>query len=251
MNHLEIREAFPAIVVDNEDEEKRGRLKVACAHLMGVDAETGEAKEYPFWVEPAGWMLSGDGSKTTAGCIDIPTPGTVVTLEVTTGNTRDRVPGESFVANPSPVWFAPRLIGRDEFPGTLATNYPNRRGWTTPSGHELVFDDSDGDKGQVWVKHRSGAIVQIDNDGKITLKTDGDVAVECKEAVVTAQSKAKVDAALVELGQGSLDSLIKSTQFKTLFATHTHSAGAFGGPTGPPTPPVVWTPAETTSVKAG
>ena len=42
-----VRETHLGVVVDNNDEEQRGRIKVACASLMGVDPETGEPIEYP------------------------------------------------------------------------------------------------------------------------------------------------------------------------------------------------------------
>lgn len=70
--------------------------------------------------------------------------------------------------------------------------------FSTPSGHLVVFDDSDAD-GSISVIHRSGALIQFTKDGKFIIQTssgntisygDDDVTIASKDgSVITASDK--------------------------------------------------------------
>lgn len=164
-----IREVHKARVVDNNDEEKRGRLLLASASLLGID-EAGQPVEYPDWVEPTFPVLTtGQDGKVNGGMFFVPGIGSTVELEVTGGSAYDQVPGQSAITNPDPRWRAQLLQRGDELHEDFKKNYPNRSGWITGSGHGLVFDDSDGDQNTITVKHSSGSFISLDGDGSVVL----------------------------------------------------------------------------------
>lgn len=161
-----IREVHKARVVDNNDEEKRGRLLLASASLLGID-EAGQPVEYPDWVEPTFPVLTtGQDGKVNGGMFFVPGIGSTVELEVTGGSAYDQVPGQSAITNPDPRWRAQLLQLGDELPEEFKKNYPNRAGWITSSGHQLIFDDQDS---TITIKHSTGSFVSLDENGSVTL----------------------------------------------------------------------------------
>lgn len=134
-----IQERHIALVLDVDDPEVRGRVTVRCDTLLG------DGQQLPFWVEPDPVALGGqsDGS-VDAGVWFFPTPGMQVELVVTIGHERDQTPGQASMDAPSVRWRPARLTDLDSIPETMKTNYPDRRGWTTPAGHYWLFDDSPG-----------------------------------------------------------------------------------------------------------
>ena len=145
-----LTERFPATVTSIEDEDsdpQRGRIKVACAGLLGD-----EESELPMWVEPAlDW-----------GHFYIPDVGEIVEVEVVAGTEQDEHIGQSSIDNLDIRWRGKRFyttgegtVGeQDQDPEVdarlvhaefLDPNYGKRRGFATPWGHIVFFDDTDGD----------------------------------------------------------------------------------------------------------
>lgn len=141
-----IREAYVATVTVNEDDEQRGRIRVTCAGLMGD-----EESELPMWVEPTldwGWFY-------------VPDVGEIVEVEITSNSEEDEHFGQSSIDNLDIRWRGKRFytnaegaVGdKDQDPAVDArkvhaeflTNYGKRRGFATPWGHTILFDDTDGD----------------------------------------------------------------------------------------------------------
>lgn len=141
-----IRETYPATVTVNEDDEQRGRVRVACAGLMGD-----EESELPMWVEPAfdwGWFF-------------VPDVGEIIEVELTSASEEDEHFGQASIDNLDIRWRGKRFFTEAE--GTVGeedqdpevdarkvhaeflTNYGKRRGFATPWGHIILFDDTDGD----------------------------------------------------------------------------------------------------------
>lgn len=129
---------FLAVVSKNEDPEKRGRIKVACAALLGD-----EQQELPGWIEPAllwGWFA-------------VPDVGQQVTILVTLGTDQDLFQHQSSITSIHARWTGSTVFTGEEaeeanLVGTEFTdkNYGKRRGFKTPSGHVLMFDDTKGDE---------------------------------------------------------------------------------------------------------
>lgn len=175
MFHREIGERTAAAkVTNNEDPEKRGRIKITCVALLGD-----ESRELPGWIEtalPWGWFA-------------IPDVGQQVTISYSLGSSNDTFAGQSSIASSNVRWHGathftdenapdPNVIG-EEF---TSKNYGKRRGFKTPNGHVLMFDDSPGDqqirmswaggtpvtpKTAYWAIDKSGSFVCQDAAGNL------------------------------------------------------------------------------------
>jgi hypothetical protein len=135
-----IRETYLATVSTNDDPERRGRIKVLCAQVMGSEEE-----ECPIWVDPIydwGWFV-------------VPDPGEIVEVEVSTTSTEDEQLGQFAIDNLDIRWRQNREYGNSESEEEstkrpvpedfTANNYGKRRGFSTPLGHIILFDDTPSD----------------------------------------------------------------------------------------------------------
>ncbi len=129
-------EKHDAVVTANEDDENRGRIRVACVSLLG-DEET----ELPMWVNPVlEW-----------GFFYVPDIGEIVEVEVAVSSDEDEANGQMGIDNMDIRWRGKRYYTNDEpddentkptiiHPDFLS-NYGKRRGFSTPHGHIFMFDD--------------------------------------------------------------------------------------------------------------
>lgn len=135
----DVTERFTAKVSVNDDPAHRGRIKVTCADLTG-DPDT----ELPEWIEPVyrwGWFT-------------VPDVDELVEIEVVTQRDSDEVEGQALVLQPTIHWREIRHYNDNEEQGAVrdvhedfySSNYGKRRGFATPKGHILMFDDTDGDE---------------------------------------------------------------------------------------------------------
>lgn len=148
-------------VVDNDDPGKGGAIQVALPDLGG--------DTYPEWIEPIH----------PAGVFFHPKPGDTVAVVTPAGDAITEASDEAR--------YQGKVTAEQEgYPEEFKTNYPDRRGFKTPQGHLVIFDDKTGD-------------VVIKN---------GKTGVEVK---LTAT-------ALVELGTQATDFLVKGTTWKATLA---------------------------------
>lgn len=158
-----IKETHRATVKDNDDPERRGRLLVASATLMGVDSN-GEAVDFPHYIEPLFPVLySSNGDKVDGGWFAIPSVGATVEIEVASHSSFDQVPGQTSQTDPDPRWRSCVLRSGDSIPTEFLENYPKRSGLKTASGHTLIFDDSP--LGQVSLTHKDGMQIKFEKTG--------------------------------------------------------------------------------------
>lgn len=151
------REKAVAVVADNKDPEQRLRIKVKCAALMGD-----EEIVYDEWIRP----------KLTWGFICVPDIKDQVEIEFTSGSDTDETYGQSFLDTPDIWWTGSRFQGPSKYDEMLTTNYGKRRGFVTPAGHILMFDDSKGKEkiNLVWHSNAgSYAMFSMDEDGSVLL----------------------------------------------------------------------------------
>lgn len=174
------RETYLATVSTNDDPDKRGRIKVLCTQLMGSEEE-----ECPVWVDPIydwGWFV-------------VPDPGEIVEIEVATGSTEDEQMGQFSIDNLDIRWRQTREYGNTEAEDEqlkrpipedfTANNYGKRRGFATPLGHFIMFDDTPNDP-KVSISWISGdgddatyAFLTFDKQGvKLASKPHGDDEVQ-------------------------------------------------------------------------
>jgi hypothetical protein len=162
-------ETHIAKVTAVDDPEKRGRIRVACATIMGSEDE-----ELPMWIEPAhvwGWFF-------------VPDVGELVEIEIVAGADDDEQPGQASIDSLDATWRGTRFYGNEDAEegegrtpiasDFTATNYGKRRGLCTPTGHVLMFDDTAG-KEQVsltWANAEGlRSFIAFDDDGSCVLNT--------------------------------------------------------------------------------
>jgi hypothetical protein len=204
---------YKAQVSNNNDDAKRGRLKLIIAQVTG---ET----EHPEWAEPVGLtMTPGNGY----GGLDLPQKNDWVWVEFEGGN-----------AN-YPRW-RPGWWGDGELPDPFKANYPDVRGFKTKGGHIVFVDDKDG---KVHFEHADGHAVELAKSGVSVRGKDKDVSVDAGSGQVTIKSSKKVviDAPAIEIVSGGIHPMLLADTFLRDFAQAWSqllsglAAGTTGGPT--------------------
>jgi hypothetical protein len=168
------KEIHYGLVVANDDEEKRGRLRVASGTLAGSD-DQGDPIELPDWIEPVfPYLSSEDDQGATGGWFFVPDVGVTVELEINIQSPRDEAVGQISLDAADIRWraciFAP---AKDSLHEDFDTNYPNRRGIVTGRGHQLIFDDTEGDEEVrlLQVNEHGNSFLDFDENGSATLLT--------------------------------------------------------------------------------
>jgi len=230
---------YIAEVTKNEDPQKRGRIVVKSFDFSGDD-ETDlldSDDEENGWIEPAldwGWFY-------------IPDIGETVEIEVLASTPGDILPYQSSVMNPKITWRGKRFpadLGKREdgssvtvkegarpIPDEFKVNY-KRRGFATPLGHILYFDDTEG-ASEISLSWKENGIVHtlsLDKDGLKFLVDDGE---SLKVSLAGADATAL-------LGDGAVKVAIANhlqtfyttaiTGIKPTFDDHIHPTGM--GPSG-------------------
>jgi len=132
MGHT-LREIYLAVVSDIEDDEKRGRIKVACREIAEADTEL------PEWVEPCFPYAGNDGA---SGFFFLPAVGDLVEIERTVGHTDDDAAGMAAIMDPDTRWRCATYATAADVPTEFTSGtYGKRMGITTPGGNMLIFDD--------------------------------------------------------------------------------------------------------------
>jgi hypothetical protein len=231
-------------VVDNEDPDGRGRLKLLVPSLLG-DTETEWALPcFPF------------GGADQTGTYLVPPVRALVWVEFEQGDLS------------YPIWTGTYWTGGVAAPASE----PAKRVFRTPFGHTLEFDDTEGEeavrvvhggegnpsvvfdeKGGITITDKQGATVHLDADGNqlviqdangntITLSQSGtsvedsnghSVTLDASGATISA-TQIVLDATMVALGGSGGEPILKGQSFLQFFMTHTHPTGV--GPSGPPIP---------------
>ncbi|MCP8689056.1 phage baseplate assembly protein V [Marinobacterium sedimentorum] len=234
------------VVVDNQDPEHRGRLKLQVPSVLGSQTSNWALPCLPF------------GGLDGQGCYSIPEVDAQVWVEFEAGNIDQA------------IW-----VGTFWQPGTSPGNAPpEKRLFATPSGHVMEFDDSSGEEsfrlthpagteltvtpqGSVNWTDASGAVLHLDaqnnrvelNDAsgnRITMDSSGTViqdsngnSTEMAAAGITIKGTTiKIEGQQVAIGGSGGEALIKAQTFLSLFNSHTHACTAPGSPSGPPIPPL-------------
>ena len=237
---------YRGFVTDNDDPEKRGRIRLLVPSVLG---ET-----------PTGWALPSlpFGGLADQGLFVVPEVDAQVWVDFEAGNVD------------LPIWTGTFWQAGGDPPAEADKSPPTTRLLKTPSGHVLQFDDESGkekfrlahpagtemtvdEKGTVIVTDAKGNTLTLDadagqviveeaNGNTITLSSSGDAIedangnkVEMAASGITVKGQqVVVDGQVVMLaGQGG-EPIIKGQSFLTLFATHVHPSAM--GPTGPPIP---------------
>jgi len=148
-------EVHDAVVAANNDEEKKGFIKVTCVGLLGD-----EKTVLPMWIPPRfdwGWF-------------SVPDIGEVVQIEVNVDEEKDEFFGQSSIDNLNPHYRGKRSYTTDATEENVEVReihedfvgdtYPKRRGFATPEGHIIYFDDTEGKK-KVQITWKDGEKFQF------------------------------------------------------------------------------------------
>ncbi len=237
---------YRGFVVDNDDPQKRARLKLRVPSVLGEAESDWALPCLPF------------GGAAGHGFFAVPEVGAQVWAEFEEGDIH------------RPVWVGTFWQQEQDVPEGAGISPPTTRLFRTPSGHVLQFDDKQ-DEEQIRLRHPKEATVVIDKDGaialtdakgaKLTLDAAGErVVVEDSSGnTLTMTSSGTVvedangnklemsasginvkgqqivvEGTQVMLGGAGGEPVIKGTSFLTLFATHVHPTAM--GPSGPPIP---------------
>lgn len=168
---------YRAIVTNNDDPKKWGRVQVECPVVWGT------ALESP-WCEPAGML----GFNSDSGLMDVPEQDAIVWVMCESGDPDrpiyiagpiyDDVTGipahaqENSDDSDSSLTTA-KGRGAAFIPNSaFASTYPNWRGWKTPRGHMLELDDTSGAE-RVQLYHRNGTSLEFATNGDAHLGATG------------------------------------------------------------------------------
>ncbi|RZI53869.1 MAG: phage tail protein [Pseudonocardia sp.] len=247
---------YRGIVVDNNDPERLGRLRMIVPSVLGSDVVSGWAKAcLPY------------GGAPEQGFVYIPSRGAGVWVEFEEGDLEFPIWTGAFVSKPN---------GRPEVPtpitdGGLGSNRPEATSDVkiikTAAGHVLQFDDRHGEEAVQLCDGAHGHRFTFDAEGititdgihghvitltdnHVTVSTGGAVAgnsLEMDASGITVSDKngntIELRADGIHLG-GAIEKMVLGTSlaanvatFLSGLATHTH-VGNLGAPTSPPVVPM-------------
>jgi uncharacterized protein involved in type VI secretion and phage assembly len=237
---------YRGLVVDNQDPDKRARLRLMVPSVLGA--------------EVTGWALPclPFGGLADQGWFAVPELDAQVWVEFEEGDVS------------RPIWSGTFWQQTADVPAEAQLTPPTTRLMKTPSGHLVQLDDKDGEE-RAFYHHPAGTELEIDKDGVVTLTDAGGsvMTFDAKGGKVTLEdsngnkltmeaagttvedangNKIEMAAAGVTVsgqkvvvkgtqvmlaGEGG-EPIIKGQSFLTLFATHVHPTAM--GPSGPPVP---------------
>lgn len=240
---------FRGTVVDNQDPQKRGRLKLRIPSVLSDQDSDWALPCLPY------------GGLSQQGTFFIPDVDAQVWVEFEEGDIS------------RPIWVGTFWQQESDTPEDAAKDEPTTRMMQTSAGHILQFDDEEGEEqfrlyhpadaemiidkqGTITLTDASGAILKMDassnaitvedaNGNTMTMNSKGTKVedsngnvIEMAGAGITAQApKIVLEAGQVHLGGEGGEPVIKGQSFLSLFATHVHTvAPVVGGPTSPPIP---------------
>lgn len=240
---------YRGIVIDNNDPQKRGRLKLRIPSVL-ADQDTD-------WALPC----LPYGGYDQQGMFMVPDVDAQVWVEFEEGDIH------------RPIWVGTFWQQESDVPEDAAKEEPTTRLIRTHAGHILQFDDEDGEErfrlfhpadaemiidsnGSISLTDASGAVLKLDaenseiiiedaNGNILTMNGSGTKVedanghiIEMAAAGITVEAtKIVVKGSQVHLGDEGGEPLIKGQSFLGMFATHVHTvAPAVGGPTSPPIP---------------
>lgn len=239
---------YRGFVVENEDPDKLGRIKVRVPSVLG-DTVTG-------WALPC----SPFGGLRDQGLFAIPEVEAQVWVEFEEGELSH------------PIWTGTFWQQSGDPPEEADATPPTTRVLKTPSGHVLEFDDEpgeesirlrhpteaeltidsqgtvvltdsqgsrlvlDADAGEVLLEDANGNRMRMDSSGTIIEDPNGNRIEMAGSMLSIKGQKVVIEGSQICLGGQGGEPLIKGQSFLTLFATHVHTTTAPGTPTSPPIP---------------
>lgn len=233
-------------VVENDDPEQLGRLRLKVPSVLGNEVVTG-------WAMPC---LPYGGSA-NLGTLFIPEIDAGIWVEFEEGDLEFPIWVGTFWSKPGGESELPKPnddTGAEE--GSVQSP-PTRKIFKTVKGHTIQLEDADGGEMVLIVEAKNGQVITMNQDGikitdgkngnTVTLDNSGIILEDKNSNIITMDSSSiTLKSSRIKIGEGAsaeklvlgttLDQLL--TQWFSLVATHTH-VGNLGAPTTPPIPPLV------------
>ena len=234
---------YRGFVVDNQDPEQLGRLKLTVPSLLGNEVVTG-------WASPC-IPYGGDANQ---GFLFIPEVGAGVWVEFEEGDMQNPIWVGGFWSKPDGESELPKPNDPDGTEQDSVQDPITRKIIKTRKGHTIQLEDADGEELVTIVEATNGNVIKMDQDG-ITI-TDGansnnilmdsaGISVEDKNGntIIMDSSSVTINASAINIGDSASEPLVLGNQLKmaieqwmnSVFLTHMHT-GNLGAPTSPPLP---------------
>jgi hypothetical protein len=244
---------YRGFVVDDDDPEKLGRLKLTVPSVLGEEVVTG-------WAMPC----LPYGGAANRGMLFVPEKESGVWVEFEEGDLEFPIWVGTFWSKPGGDSELPLPNGADGAEEDEVQGPPTRKVIKTAKGHTLQFEDGDGEvrvligdgQAENHIVLGSAGITITNKDNVVTMSDGGVVIEDVNGNSVTQDGSGTVikDANGNEIvmaaggiqigGTGATEPFVLGTQFMTevqsflvSLSTHTH-VGNMGAPTSPPTSPL-------------
>lgn len=162
--------AYPGVVVDNNDPDKRGRVKISLPSILG------DGQIHHAWAEPAFVPIAGK----SYGAFFLPYPGDVVQVMFENGDLKFPV-------------FSGGSYANGELADSFYSSYGSVRGWVFKNGSRVVVDESSGAE-KILIEDHVGTKILI-SDKKVLITAD---EVNVESGLVNVGSGASFSAVLGE-----------------------------------------------------
>ncbi|MEV6871431.1 phage baseplate assembly protein V [Amycolatopsis sp. NPDC051128] len=249
---------YRAIVVDNQDPSRLGRLKLKIPSVLGPDVVTG-------WATPCAPY----GGAADQGFLFVPERDAGVWAEFEEGDPEFPIWVGAYWSRPGDESQLPKPQDGDGTEQGDVQDPPTRKILKTLKGHTLQFEDKDTEELVTLVEAANGNVITMDKTGitvtdthghQIVLDDSGITVTDGKNSgnsitmsssgvvVKSTGTEVAVGGSGVQVGgSGATEPFVLGTQFATnvqtfltSLATHTH-VGNLGAPTSPPAAPMTLT----------
>lgn len=153
---------YRGLVVDNEDPEALGRLRVSIPSVLGDRVVTG-------WAAPC--LPYGGGAN--QGMLFVPAVGAGVWVEFEEGDLEFPIWVGTFWSKPGGETELPRPNGPDGAEADAAQSTPTRKILKTAKGHTLQFEDADDAEMVILREGKHGHVLTMDGDGVTVTDASG------------------------------------------------------------------------------
>lgn len=201
---LDASRLLVGIVVDNNDPDKRQRIRVQVPNLL----ESQNTEDLP-WFAPR--HISPYGIGDDFGVIRIPRVGSRVYVSFQDG---DGSFGE---------YLADVVTSAVTPPAEMLTNYPNRIGFFTPVGDIAYLDLS---TKEMMLRRASGTSIKIDADGNVTMVVAGNFTQTVKgdyNLIVEGDAGVVTKGDHTNMVSGDLGTIIQGSQTTTVSGSQTNN----------------------------
>lgn len=206
---------YRGVVKDAADPNHKGRIRVECRHVYGVDQATGDS---PI----SGWALPMMGGSFNSGAFSVPPIGSQVWVEFEQGDIQrplwmpgawSSVGGENNATRHAKGGYDDQdnyATNSDHIPPSqFNATYPNIKSIRTPAGHTIEFDDTAGSE-RVLLSHSNGTRIEMLSDGTVHHITTGN-----KREVITGSENKTVGMNTIETRQGFTTEVYEKTRSVT------------------------------------